>query len=311
MEHFRFSSSDRVHKIHVAMWKPEGKPIGVVQIVHGMIEYIDRYDAFAEYLTGLGFVVVGHDHLGHGASIHDKDDFGYIGKNKPDVLLISDIHILRRIVMKKYPDVPYFMVGHSMGSYLLRRYLTKYGVGVRGAVIMGTGDENPLFMLGSMAFLEVLAIFKGWRYRSTLVRNLSYTKPYKKFDMKGIDKENNWISRDLDELAKYYGDERCSFVFTLNGYKALCRTIFHDHFIKNIRKIPKDMAVFFVSGKDDPVGALGKGTTAVYEKFCRSGILEVSIKLYEGARHEIIHETNRQEVFNDIGTWLGRYVKKR
>lgn len=311
MEHFSFSSSDREHRIHAVIWKPKTKPIGIVQIVHGMIEYIERYDEFATYLNDLGFVVVGHDHLGHGTSINDKDDYGYMGVRNPDILLITDIHILRRHIIKQYPDIPYFIMGHSMGSYLVRRYLTKYGVGVRGAIIMGTGDENPVAMLGALCVIEAMAKVKGWRYRSTLVRDLSYTKPYKKFDMKGIDKERNWLSRDLKELSNYYGDERCSFIFTLNGYKALVRTVFYDHFMKNIRKIPKDMAVFFVSGDDDPVGALGKSARAVYEKFCIAGILEVSFKLYEGARHEILHETNRREVFNDIGTWLGRYVKRK
>lgn len=311
MEHFSYSSSDRANRIHAVMWKPEGKPVGVIQLVHGMIEYIERYDELARYFNEQGFVVVGHDHLGHGDSVKTKEDFGYIGGKNPDMHLLSDIHILRRYITKKYPDIPFFMLGHSMGSYLLRRYLTIYGEGVRGAIIMGTGEEKPAMLLPSMLLLEIMAKIKGWHYRSKLVRDLSYTKPYKKFDMKGVDKDRNWLSRDTDELMKYYGDERCSFVFTLSGYKALVRTVYQDYFMKNIRKIPKDIAVLFASGADDPVGNLGKGTTAVYEKFCKSGILEVSLKLYEGARHEIIHETNREEVFSDMGKWLSRYVKRK
>lgn len=308
MERFKFSSADKEHKINAVMWKPTGKAVGIIQIVHGMIEYIERYDEFAKYLNSLGFVVVGHDHLGHGYSINDKDDYGYVAKKHPDVVLIKDIHRLRRIITKKYPELPYFIMGHSMGSYLTRRYISKYGDNIRGAIIMGTGEEKNSSLVGGLALIELMALVKGWRYRSTFVRNLTYTKPYKKYSLDGSDKSNSWLTRDVEKVEKYYADERCSFTFTINGYKALLRTVYFDNKKKNIKKIPKDMAILFVSGAEDPVGGLGVGTTNVYEKFCQAGILEVRLKLYEDARHEPLNEINRDEVMTDIGEWLSRYV---
>lgn len=311
MEHFKFASADREHKINAVMWKPEGNPVGIVQLVHGMLEYIERYDEFARYLNSLGFLVVGHDHLGHGGSVDDSTDLGYIADKKPDVILIKDIHHLRLMVEKHYPDVPYFMVGHSMGSYLTRRYIARYGDGIRGVVLMGTGDESGSVILPSLALLETIALFKGWRHRSRFITELSYIKPYKNFSLHGEDTKNSWLTRDEEEVKKYYADEKCTFGFTINGYKALLRTVYLDGKKKNIRKIPKDMAVLFASGDNDPVGRLGEGTTRAYEKFCRAGILEVRLKLYEGARHELLHETNRAEVMKDIGEWLCRYVNPK
>lgn len=311
MKEFTFLSADKVHRLHAVIWKPQGNAIGIVQLVHGMTEHIGRYDELGNYLAGLGFLVVGHDHLGHGYSVNSKDEYGYIAKKNPDIVLIQDIHKLRKIITKVYPDIPYFILGHSMGSYLVRRYIQKAGDGIRGAILLGAGEQKKQATVSGLLFIEVLALFRGWKHRSRLARKLTYMKPYKKFDLTGKNHANSWLSRNVEEVDKYYEDEKCNFIFTLNAYKALVRTAHIDNKKKNVKKIPRNIAILMLSGADDPVGDLGRGTTKVYEKMCRSGILEVSLKLYDGARHELLHENNTDEVLEDIGAWLGRYVNKK
>ena len=311
-ETFYFHSSDKIHDIHAVVWMPACEPVGIIQLVHGMVEYIERYDEFARMLNKDGFVVVGHDHLGHGDSVNgNKDDYGYIADKNPDVVLINDIQRLRRIMCKRYPKLPYYMFGHSMGSYLLRRFLTKYGAGIRGVIIAGTGRISDAESVAALAIVEAIALIKGWRYRSKFVRNLTYTGSYQKFDLKGYDTKKSWLTRDEEQVKKYYCDEKCTFTFTLNAYKALIRTTFFDNHITDVRKIPKDIQILFISGTDDPVGDLGKGVNLVYDMFCRAGILDVTLKLFEGARHELVNETNKEEVFEYVSAWLNKVNRKR
>lgn len=309
VSHFKFKSSDRENMLHGVLWMPEGEPVGVVQIVHGMVEYVERYGEFAEHLNRLGFIVVGHDHLGHGSSVKDKEDYGYICRRKPDVALVRDIHILRRIISRKYPELPYMMLGHSMGSYLLRRYLTKYGEGLKGVIISGTGLESRAAIVPALFMIEIMALVKGWHYRSDFIKELTFSKHYRQYDLTGADHKNSWLSRDEAMVEKYYSDERCTFSFTINGYKALLRTVYHVCSMKSVKKIPRELQVLFVSGTQDPVGKMGESVNKVYDMFCKAGILDVTIKLYDGARHEPLNETNREEVYDYLGKWLCKVVR--
>ncbi len=171
---FTFLSSDQKTNIHaITCFPKDNKFTRVFQIIHGMCEYIERYLPFIEYLTTKGFVVVGHDQLGHGQSINSEEDLGYVGEPDPNDLLIKDIHILRTITQKKYPDLPYFICGHSMGSYLLRQYICSYSKGLTGIIILGTGYMSPCETLMSLGFLNFLACFKGMRHRSKLTKKIS------------------------------------------------------------------------------------------------------------------------------------------
>ena len=164
---FNFPSSDGQTEIHSVVWLPEsGKPRAVLQIAHGMMEFIERYEEFAEFMTKHGFLVAGHDHLGHGKSLCDREDLGYIAEKNGSGCLTADMHRLRIIAQKHNPDLPYFMLGHSMGSYLLRQYLTVHGEGLAGALILGTGSVPDGIVLFGMALAEALAKARGWRHRS-------------------------------------------------------------------------------------------------------------------------------------------------
>ena len=303
---FFFLSSNNSTNIHaIICYQKNGKFSRIFQMIHGMLEYIERYLPFFEYLTLNGFLVVGHDHLGHGQSINTKEDLGYFGEPNPNELLINDIHKLRLIIQKKYPNMPYFIGGHSMGSYLLRQYISLNGKGLSGAIIIGTGYEFPLKILMGLNFCKIISYFKGSHHRSKLIKKLCLESgPYKKYDMTKTDINNSWITSD-PEMAKLYNeDKKMDFNFTINGYIGLIEATRYSCDFHNIEKIRKDLPILLVSGDCDPVGNNGKGVKKVYEIMKSAGILDLKIKLFENDRHEILNEINRKEVYKYIKTWL-------
>ncbi len=303
-----YLSCDGKTNIHAVIWEPEGEPKAVLQLVHGMVEYIERYDTFARYMNDQGFLVVGHDHLGHGQSVRSIEDWGYISDVAPGRSLVRDIHKLRTMIHNQYPELPYFILGHSMGSYLLRRYLTNKGTGLTGAIIVGTGSESDLITHSGLMMVRSLAQSKGWHYRSEKIKNMTYTAPYKMYDVHGIDNENSWICSDPEIMKAYNKDPRCQFTFTLSGYEALLGSVLFDNKKYNIDKIPKTLPLLLTSGELDPVGNLGKGVKKVYNQYVKAGITDIECKLYPECRHEILNEPNKEEVFADINNWISRHM---
>ncbi|MDD6057946.1 MAG: alpha/beta fold hydrolase [Clostridiales bacterium] len=309
-EQMSFLSKDGKTRIHAVRWTPEGGTYkAVLQLMHGMTEYIGRYRTFAEYMNSQGYLVVGHDHLGHGESITSESEWGYFSDKNPSDTVIADIHQLRMMVQKENPSLPYFMLGHSMGSYMLRKYLCIYAEGVSGAVIVGTGCVPEAVTKTGLAFVKFMAVFRGWHYRSRLMRSLSYSKPYHKYDLKRKDCENSWLSKNVENVREYYNDPRCTFIFTLNGYQGLLEAVLYSNRIENIRKMPKELPLFFVSGAEDPVGDLGEGVKKAYAMYQAAGLDDITYKLYENDRHEILNETDREQVFADIAAWLNVRVE--
>lgn len=299
---FCYPSRDGVTQIHAVEWIPEGEVKGVLQICHGMVEYINRYHDFAEYMCERGYYVTGHDHLGHGQSIRNEEDYGYFEEKKGNQFVIGDIQKLREMTIEKYPDVPYYMLGHSMGSFLLRQYLTMYGKGLSGAIIMGTGYQRSAVLNMGQLVCRVIAAFKGWRYRSRFVDKLSFGSYNKRFEPGETSKD--WITSDKDHRQKYVNDPLCSFMFTLGGYYQMFEGMKVLTRKESMERIPKDLPVLFVAGADDPVGAFGKGVEKVYKKYKTAGMQQVSMHLYEGDRHEILNETDREQVYEDLYQWI-------
>ena len=301
-----FLSSNKKTNIHAIICKPKnGQFTRIIQIIHGMCEYIERYLPFIEYLATKGFIVVGHDHLGHGQSIKSPDDLGYFGEPNPNDLLIQDIHSLRKIIVKKYPNLPYFMCGHSMGSYLLRQYICTYSKGLAGIIILGTGYMSPCESLLALGFINVLSCFKGIKHKSNLTKKISFELgPYSKYDHQKKDLNNSWISRDPEIVKKYYEDKNCQFDFTLNGYYGLVQSIRYSCDPSNVAKIKKDIPILFVSGDCDPVGNNGEGVRKSYEIMKLIGSVDVSMKLFMGCRHEVLNELNKDEVYEYILNWI-------
>lgn len=302
-DEFYFPSKDGNTEIHTIEWKPEGEVRAVLQICHGMVEYIKRYDEFAQFLCEKGFYVVGNDHLGHGKSVQSKSEYGFFDKKYGNACVLGDIHTLRRRTAKKYPEVPYFMLGHSMGSSLLRQYIQRYGNGLSGVVLMGvTADHRKFSLLFIKRLCRLMAAVRGWHYRSRMIDELVTGSFNKKF--KPAATRADWITSDKEHLEAYVSDPLCSFIFTVNAYYCMMSGMLGMQKKENISMIPKGLPVLFVSGAEDPVGNFGKGVRKVCETYRSAGMQDVSLRLYEGDRHEILNETDRYRVYQDLYEWF-------
>lgn len=305
---FTWRSRDGITRIHGIEWKPEGEVKAVLQMCHGMVEYIDHYDEFARFLSGHGYCVIGHDHLGHGESVQNEEAYGFFHETKGNEYVIGDIHKLREMAQKKYPGVPYFMLGHSMGSFFVRQYMELYGKGLAGVIVMGTGAQ-PAVVLGAGRMLcRLIAACKGWKYRSRLIDGLAFGSYNRRFGSSLAGKE--WLTKDKKIVEAYLAHPWCNFRFTVNAYDQMFRAIQFLQKKENIRRIPKELPLFFVAGADDPVGNFGKSVKKA-SQICREcGIKDVKVKLYPGDRHEILNETDREVVYHDLLAWLDEKGEK-
>lgn len=303
---FTFDSKDGRTQIHAIAWTPEtGRTEGVLQIVHGMQEFAERYESFAEFMTEKGFAVVGHDHLGHGMSIVSKEDYGFFCEEDGNKIVLQDIYQLMRMTREQYPSVPYYILGHSMGSFLLRQFLYTYGREIDGAIVMGTGTQPESILKLAKGMCRVQACFKGWHYRSGLIDKMAFGGYNKHFQPART--RADWLTRDESIVDRYLADERCTFRFTLNGFYNLFTSIEAAGRMENLRKMPKDLPVIFVAGAQDPVGNYGKGVEKVRKKFQEAGMTDVTWMLYEEDRHEVLNELDREKVYKDLYAWL--YVR--
>lgn len=298
---FYFPSKDGITTIHGVEWIPEGQVTSVLQIVHGMVEHIDRYDDFAGFMASKGIYVVGHSHLGHGKSVVSKEKWGYFADPEGNECLIGDIHELRSLTEKKYPGLPYFMLGHSMGSFLLRQYLGRYAAGLAGAMILGTGDQPDMVVKAGKAACKLVAAVKGWEYRSSFVNSFVVGAFEKKLG-------GGWICTDEHVVRAYEADPMCSFVFTLNAFYHMFDGMAMMNAQEKAGKIPEELPILFAAGSEDLVGNCGKGVKAVYERYCKMGIKDVRLKLYEGDRHEILNETDKEKVYEDLYQWIRQKI---
>lgn len=305
---FTFPSRDGIHQCHAYSWAPDNGEIrAVFQIVHGMIEYMDRYDDFACYLASHGFLVVGEDHLGHGLTVKDNSELGYFCAYDADTILVRDVHRLKKITQDANPGKPYFILGHSMGSFIFRKYLTMYGKGIDGAIVMGTGTM-PSIVTGTGIFLtHVLRLFKGDHYKSSFIENMAFGAYNKRIP--DARTASDWLTKDTGIVDTYINDPLCTFKFTLNGYRTLFKLLKYVCKKSHLTTIPKNLPIYVTAGDADPVGSYGTGPTKVYEQYKGLGIKDVSLKLYENGRHEILNETNRSQVYEDILNWLTQHIE--
>ena len=297
-------SADQAANIAVKTWAPSAPPRAVLQLNHGMVEYIDRYDAFATELAARGWLVVGMDFIGHGDSAPEPEQLGFTGLplDGGRNVFLEDMHALRKRVVGEYPDLPYFMFGHSMGSFVLRAYLAQYGAGLAGAVISGTGVMASAMIVGGKAVLGVLGVFHGADYRSPFFAAMSLG-PYNKPFAKGARTAFDWLSRDTEVVDAYVADERCGGLFTLAANRCLLDASAHANAAATYAGTPKDLPLLLISGGDDPVGGMSAGVKAVAESYRKVGA-NVTLRLYDDARHELLNELNKEDVTKDLITWL-------
>ena len=309
LRYVKIPSSRPGATLNVLLCLPEGRPRAVLQMTHGMVEYIGRYEQLACWLADRGVAAVGHDHLGHGGSVVSREEYGYFGRPDGNRLLLDDIHRVTRWA-KALPELeglPWFLLGHSMGSFYARQYLCEYGGELQGAILMGTGWQPRTAARAGRALCHLLAAFHGWRYRSKLVDSMAFGGYNRSFRPARTSKD--WLNRDEKEVDRYLSEERCSFRFTLNGYDSLFTALERLCDKELLARAPKDLPVLFLSGDDDPVGNRGRGVQKAAQSLRDAGMRRVEVKLYPGARHELLVELNRQEVFADIGGFIQNHIQ--
>lgn len=302
-EEFYFDSRDGISRIHAVRYSPDqGEITCIIQIVHGMAEYVERYEEFASFLTDRGIVVTGEDHLGHGKSVGEDGTYGYFCRQDAATVVVRDVHRLKKMTQELYPSVPYVILGHSMGSFILRNYMCRYGSGISGAIIVGTGMQSAFLLSLGKTAAWIQKIFCGDRHVSRLIDKLAFSSYNKKIDNPVT--KFDWLSRNSENVKKYIDDPLCGFVFTVNGFRTSFELISRIRKRENLEKIPKNLPVLMVSGADDPVGDYGAGVRKAYESMKSVGISDITLKLYDRDRHELLNETDRAMVMQDIYDWL-------
>ena len=274
----------------------------VLQIAHGMAEHAARYDRFASFLTEHGFAVFANDHRGHGKTAGSQEAIGYIEDGDFWEKAVADMRSLYGIAKAEFQGLPYFIFGHSMGSFLSRHYISKYGNELSGSILSGTGGD-PGFLGKIGAFIAwVESLFKGQKKPSPFLDTLSFGKFNSEF--KPNRTGHDWLSKDEKEVDKYVADPTCGSVFTTGFFIDLLNGIGIINSPKTFYDTPKDLPIYLFAGALDPVGDRGKGVTEVFQKYQKAGVKDVHCKLYENGRHEMLNETNREEVYEDILLWL-------
>ena len=297
---FSYPSSDKIHTVHAREWVPEGRPRGVVQIVHGVAEHIGRYDSVARFLASRGYVVCGEDHLGHGLTAGGK--FGYFGPKNGWDLVARDVRRLRQLEGEKLPNLPYVILGHSMGSFLTRTYLIRWPGTVDAAVLSGPGQEPAAAVASGKALSGSLCRLKGPDHVSRLVNELSLGSYNKAF--KPNRTSSDWLSRDEAAVDAYLADPLCTFIPTVSMFRDMMGGLQFIASRANLAKMNKSTPIYLLSGDRDPVGSMGAGVRKVEGMLRSAGCQDVTVKLYPGGRHEMFNEINRQEVFNDLIAWI-------
>jgi alpha-beta hydrolase superfamily lysophospholipase len=302
-EDFFYESRDGENKIHAVRWTPdEGEVKGIFQIVHGMAEYIDRYEDLAAFMTQKGWVVIGDDHLGHGKSIPVGGTPGYFCKVDPATVVVRDVHRLKKLTQEMYPGVPIVLLGHSMGSFIARNYIYRYGTGIQAAIIMGTGMQPQGLIKVSKAMVAIQKLFLGEKHVARALNNVGFGSYNKRIENPRTDFD--WLSVNQKNVDKYMMDPLCGFVFTLNGFKTLFELIDRLYDKENLAKVPKDLPLLYVSGAEDPVGDYGKGPELAMESLKAMGVKDMTLKIYPGDRHEILNEDDKETVKEDLYQWI-------
>lgn len=300
---FTFRTDDG-SDIFTYRWLPEaGAPIkAAVQIAHGMAEHAGRYGRFAETLCAAGYAVYANDHRGHGRTAGDLARIGYFADQEGWFKVAGDLMQLTGIIRENHPGVPMFLLGHSMGSFLVRTVITRDAGDLAGVVLSGTGGDPGLLGKAGLVLARAVGAIKGRRHPSRLLNALSFGGFNKPFAPARTDFD--WLNRDPAEVDRYIADPLCGGIFSAGFFVDLLEGIAYLHKPENIARIPKDLPICLFSGDADPVGDRTRGVRQVAEAYRRAGIRDVTLRFYQGGRHEMLNETNRREVFEDTIAWL-------
>jgi len=307
LQNFTFKSEEG-SEIYVYNWSPDAdvKVKGVVQISHGMAETAARYERFAEYMTQNGYIVYINDHRGHGKTAGSVEKLGILADTDGFEWMAKDLHQLSGIIKKKHPELPLFLYGHSMGSYVTQRYIMLYGSELKGALLSGSnGKQGLILTIGTIVAKREIKK-NGRNVKSDKLNQMSFGGFNKAFAPNRTDFD--WLSRDNAEVDKYINDPYCGTVFTSGFFFDLLTGLKGIEKKENVDMVPKNLPILIFSGALDPCGKNGKGVTKLYNTYKKHGIEDVTLKLYPEARHEVLNETNRDEVLKDFVKWVDSHI---
>ncbi len=299
---FRVPSCNGVHTLSGVVFLPEGEACGFFQIVHGMTEYVDRYERLMRDMAAQGWIAFGYDHLGHGHTVNDDSELGYIAKKGGWELLLKDVGIFGKAVIKDFGKsenkLPYVLMGHSMGSFIVRLATEKGYAKPDKLIIMGTGGPNPAAGAG-LALISLTKLLRGERHVSKLLDHVAFGSYNDRFGGGTAEDSNPWLTTDEEVRRRYNNDPLCTFKFTVSAMGDLITLTKECNRAAWYRNMPKDLPILLVAGSEDPVGDFGRGVRYVHEHLLASGA-NASCKLYEGARHEILNDFSYDEVMRDL-----------
>lgn len=307
-QEFRFPAADGSATLYGRSWCTETEsPIGVLQLVHGISEHIGRYDHFARFMADHGFFVCGEDHLGHGNTPETQQDLGYTSDGNGWVQMTDNVHALHDRIKARYPDLPYILLGHSMGSFLARSYLIRYPGTVDACALLGTGQQPGAVLWAGLLACDLEKLRLGKRGRSQLLQNLCFGAYNRQF--KPNRTPSDWVCSVDAVVDAYMADPFCQVMPTVTLMHDMLSGIRFNQKKANLAKMDRKTPILFLSGALDPVGNRGKGVRQAYQSFLEAGCTNVTLKLYPGGRHEMLNEANRDQVYQALLDWITGQIK--
>ena len=296
---------DDGHKIQATIYKPENLPIGHIHLLHGMAEHQKRYKDFARQLVEVGYLVSSHDHRGHGeTAVLNNATIGYYADKEGFERVVTDVHEVLEAIQQQHGQLRLTLFGHSMGSFIARRYAQRYSETLHNAIFCGTGAKTALHVIGNQ-LAKVLVKTNGAKTPSRILNRLSFGSFNK--GIKNVITNFDWICSDEHVVQKYIEDTHCGFIATNQFFVDLTSGLITISKQDEINKIRKDLPVLLIAGTDDPVGEKGKGVYRVAEQLKAANMTDVAVSLFEGMRHEILNEKNKQHVYDVVLRWLKKY----
>ncbi len=292
-------STDNIHTLQGKIYIPKGEIKGIFHLVHGMTEYIDRYEHLMSFLAENGFVVCGFDNLGHGKTVRNDGELGFIAHRDGWKYLVHDCVSFGNAVKEMFPDKPLYLMGHSMGSFITRLAVAHSPELYSKYIICGTSGPNPLSGIG-LLLAKLVKLFCGEKHYSKLINSLAFGSYNKKFDP---DSEYEWLTKDRDVINRYAADKYCTFKFTVSAMIDLMKLLSNSNRNEWFKSVRKNLPILLISGEDDPVGNYGSGVTKVYDKLVKQDC-NVKLKLYKNCRHEIHNDSCKDEMFKDILSFI-------
>ena len=302
IEEFFYDSSNGKDKIHAKIYVPGSEKIkGIIQFSHGMCECVDKYKEFINFVVNNNYVFCGNDHLGHGRSINSEDEKGFFASKNGYKYVVNDLYKMTKYIKKRFPNLPIFLIGHSMGSFIARCYASKYGNNINGLLLCGTiGPQWPIE--GGIQLADRIIKKHGELYRSKTLDKLSFE--FANINFEPVKTRYDWTCSNEEAIKDHLRNKESQFIFTASGFKDLFYLVKNCNDEKIIKDTPKNLPMFIFSGSMDPIGENGIGIKKVVEIYKKMGIKDVEYKLYADKRHEMLRETNMNEVFADILNWI-------